>query len=763
MLCCVHRCIFTLFIAGFTALIKKSGGLAAITKELSGTKTCSSRNGQLAVFAAGLVVFFDEYGSILVIGKLLTPVMHLFSISREKLAFLVQAIAVPVSSINPFTIWAGFEVGLIQAEIDKLTERQGGSDDDFSITSDGSTAYLRSIAYRYYPILMLCLILILIVTERDWGPMLVAERKTRAFQRQDGGDSLFLKGLQRPTINANHEPAADTPMRFWNMVFPLVALVFFFFLVFAVSVHGDDGPEYETYSALVISVASAILVTQAFYSLQFKKPGRELVWFFPHRRQGDWIWFVSLESSKQSEGEKLDIETSTKGGDSAMALREILEANNSSDNIDALRELLETNSTASATSTYPTPAPKPLLGLNEGTGTFVAGMEDVYPVLMLLTLAWAYGSSITAVGIDRFLARIIMSDSIDASSLPTLSFIASVLLAFSTGSSRGTMAIMMPVVMVPAYEASGGNPDIFYGTIGAICSGAVAGDHLTPLSATTILTCFATECEMKAHFWTQLPYGILVMLLSIFFGTLPVGYGAYSSAIAYLCSVVGVIFFVYVLCAPILDPKGRFDFFTERQLQRNGDPELQQLKLQTIDACKIDQLVRNQANEEKDTSRAEKPAFDYDTDREETDEESVKNVEEDSKSRQHLDVVHEEIEESKLRLEEYPVNIGEVVQENLESVEHASGIAAGPEMDSFNSTFSSTGVEVEVAASIDSLNEFMKGQAPTFASNDDASSTDGESSSISESKSSYSTEEIMNGISSISSTRSFSGCGFSLP
>jgi hypothetical protein len=91
---------------------------------------------------------------------------------------------------------------------------------------------------------------------------------------------------------------------------------------------------------------------------------------------------------------------------------------------------------------------------------------------------------------------------------------------------------------------------------------------------------------MKAHFRAQLPYGILVILLSIFFGTLPVGSGAYSSAsaIAYLCSVVGIIFFVYVLCASILDPKGRFVCFTERHMQRNGDSELKQLQLYTIDA-----------------------------------------------------------------------------------------------------------------------------------------------------------------------------------
>jgi hypothetical protein len=96
--------------------------------------------------------------------------------------------------------------------------------------------------------------------------MLVAERNTRAFQRIDGGDGILLQG--RPTTNAN-EPPADTPMRVWNMVLPIVALVIFFLLVFGAYVQ-IDGTEYETYSALVVSIASATLVTQAFYSFQFK-------------------------------------------------------------------------------------------------------------------------------------------------------------------------------------------------------------------------------------------------------------------------------------------------------------------------------------------------------------------------------------------------------------------------------------------------------------------------------------------------------------
>jgi hypothetical protein len=93
--------------------VKKSGGLVAITKELFGTKTWWSRNGRLTIVAAGPLFFFEEYGSILLVGELLMPLIRLLSISREKLAFLTDATAGPVSSINPFIRLVGYEVHMM--------------------------------------------------------------------------------------------------------------------------------------------------------------------------------------------------------------------------------------------------------------------------------------------------------------------------------------------------------------------------------------------------------------------------------------------------------------------------------------------------------------------------------------------------------------------------------------------------------------------------------------------------------------------------
>jgi Na+/H+ antiporter NhaC len=590
---------------GLFAMIKESGGLAALTRDFARSATWS-RNGQLAVFGAGLLFFFDDYVSILVVGKTVAPLMDLMSISREKLSFLVDATASPVSSINPGSIWAGFEIGLIQAEIDKIIERNGGIN-DLSIETSGMAAFVKSIGYRYYPIIILILIPILILTERDCGPMLIAERRAR----------VLAFGSKVKTDGDGLKPSRDTPTRFWNMLFPLVALVFFLFLNFASSVIDGDAPaSAETYSAFAVSVFTSAVFTQMFYSLQYKKDG-ELAWLcLPHQRDGAWVWLAPIFQPKQKTETVKDIESGSK-----QASRTSKHTNNSTESTSqddagstasanqdgivppkqAAVEIVLAAAEGSADGSEMTTEkedtteqrPTALLSFREGMDSFLNGMGDVFPILVLLTLAWAFGSLLTVVGTDRFISRMVTSDRIRPEILPTLAFIASLFISLVTGSSWGTMTIMFPLALVPAFEASGGDADIFYATISGISCGAVAGDHVSPISSTSILAAHATNCDLHTHIRTQAPYAIMVIVSSIALGTIPVSFGAYPNVIAYLLSILYMVFFVYILCAPILDAKGRFDCFTEwwTSVARNGDSEVKELKALTMDAYQ-----RNQVN-----------------------------------------------------------------------------------------------------------------------------------------------------------------------
>jgi len=198
---------------------------------------------------------------------------------------------------------------------------------------------------------------------------------------------------------------------------------------------------------------------------------------------------------------------------------------------------------------------------------FLVGMEKIFGAMVVLTLAWATGAIMQAVGLNRFFGDVLTNEALDYRMLPTLTFIVSVLIAFATGTSWGTMTIMFPLVLVPAYEASNGDANIFYGVTAAILAGAVAGDHCSPISDTTILSSMASECQLMSHVKTQGPYALMVALWSILVGTIPSGYESFSNGISLLLGFVFMAFHVVFTSEFAINKTGRFDIFTEIYLR----------------------------------------------------------------------------------------------------------------------------------------------------------------------------------------------------
>ena len=73
---------------------------------------------------------------------------------------------------------------------------------------------------------------------------------------------------------------------------------------------------------------------------------------------------------------------------------------------------------------------------------------------------------------------------------------------------QGTMTILFPLLLIPTYDASGGDATMFYAIVAGILSGSVAGDHMSPISDTTVLSAMACECTLLAHVKTQAPYSL---------------------------------------------------------------------------------------------------------------------------------------------------------------------------------------------------------------------------------------------------------------
>jgi Na+/H+ antiporter NhaC len=173
-----------------------------------------------------------------------------------------------------------------------------------------------------------------------------------------------------------------------------------------------------------------------------------------------------------------------------------------------------------------------MMTLDEARSAAFTGARGVSTALAILWLAWAL-SDVTSNDLraGEFLGGLV-KESVSVAWMPTVVFVLSSLVAFSTGTSWGTMGVLMPLVIEATYHVLGdGSQDvsphhtILIATVGSVLAGAIFGDHCSPISDTTVLSSQASGCNHIAHVTTQMPYALLVGGISIVCGTLPVGYG----------------------------------------------------------------------------------------------------------------------------------------------------------------------------------------------------------------------------------------------
>ena len=153
------------------------------------------------------------------------------------------------------------------------------------------------------------------------------------------------------------------------------------------------------------------------------------------------------------------------------------------------------------------------------------GMRRILGALVILYLAWGLGAALETIGTAHALANL-LTDNVAAWSLPTLTFLVAAAVSFATGSSFSTMAILIPLVVPLAVSLAAGTagPPVL-STVGAVLAGACFGDHISPISDTTILSATASGVEVITHVRTQLPYALTVGAVSLCLGYLPAGFG----------------------------------------------------------------------------------------------------------------------------------------------------------------------------------------------------------------------------------------------
>lgn len=185
-------------------IIIVSGGFTAILQKIL-PRIKTKKSAQAATALMGLVYFIDDYSNAVIVGSAMQPVTDRFGISREKLAFLVDATSAPITSLAVVSTWIAYEVGLFALTAQKL-----------GIEKDGYSMFFDALTFRFYCIMMLSFVFLHILFGCDFGPMKKAQNKA---------------SRNLPLDNDVTEPTNSTdvkhPANILNALVPLAGLVSF--------------------------------------------------------------------------------------------------------------------------------------------------------------------------------------------------------------------------------------------------------------------------------------------------------------------------------------------------------------------------------------------------------------------------------------------------------------------------------------------------------------------------------------------------------
>lgn len=459
--------IFSLMLGGMVGLMARNGGTQGIVDAVAPMAT-SRRRGQLATYLAGLAIFFDDYANTLIVGNTLRPITDRLRISREKLSYVVDSTAAPVAAIAFVSTWAGYEISLIADGLSAAATQVSAGDPALAARLEAASpfaVFLSSIPFLFYPILALCMVALVAVTQRDFGPMLRAERRAAR------GGGLYRPGamLMVDTSADLMEPKEGMPRRWYNAAVPVASVV--------------------------------VVVLLGLY---------------------------------------LDGRASLGGGGS---LTEIFGAAN------AFNALLW-GSLAGVVVAFALAVGQRILKVQEAVEAWTGGLRAMVLAIVILVLAWSLGAATEAVGTAQYVTHILESAGFPLRLLPVSVFACAAVIAFATGTSWATMAILIPLVIPLAVALGGGagfgdeahHYTVLLGTVSSVLAGSIFGDHCSPISDTTVLSSMASASDHVDHVRTQLPYALLVAVVGMLLGDIPTAYG-----LPWIFSYIGGVIILFLV------------------------------------------------------------------------------------------------------------------------------------------------------------------------------------------------------------------------
>ena len=149
----------------------------------------------------------------------------------------------------------------------------------------------------------------------------------------------------------------------------------------------------------------------------------------------------------------------------------------------------------------------PLIG-----SAILSGMKAMMPAVMILIFAWSLSYLIEILETGLYLSDVVMKANLPIAFLPVIMFILAGVMAFSTGTSWGSFAILLPIAGKIMIDAA---PEMLLPALSAVLAGAVFGDHCSPISDTTILSSTGAGCNHIDHVATQIPYALISAAIAI--------------------------------------------------------------------------------------------------------------------------------------------------------------------------------------------------------------------------------------------------------
>lgn len=386
--------VLLVFIGGFVGLMEKSGGAAAFALKM--TEIVNNRfKVQLSAWLGGIIVFFSDLGTPLIVGPISEPLFDKLRVSREKLAWIIDSTASPIAVLVPFIGWGVYVMGLIQKEFTAL-----------GIAESDWTAFIKAIPFQFYPILAVIMVPVVAFTGYEFSAMARAEKRTI-----DTGERYWPHS--KPLRHANDERNANSK----------AILIWLPLIVLFVTLFGILGPLGFPLKKVPGSTFRTALSTGYLFAA---------------------ITIISLMvfHKVKTLGESFDI--------------------------------------------------------------YFSGMNKMMNVAVILVLAWSLGAVGKHMGTANYIIEV-THGTLPAWGVPAVVFLIGGIMSFATGSSWGTFAILMPLV-IPMSETLGAP---LHACIGAVLSGGLFGDHCSPISDTTILSSTGAGCDHIDHVETQLPYALL--------------------------------------------------------------------------------------------------------------------------------------------------------------------------------------------------------------------------------------------------------------